>query len=253
MSYPYFEESAVRLPGALWFKNSGFPQPTVLVQGDNFIMHRRSSDATMPAEKEVLQLTLFQRRETGIQKLKAQDATQIVLSAVQHDTAIVPVNILNCPTARLSLSPLSTDATQMFPPTDCVGIVPYGDGTSSDNEEDQIESNVYETNNTFSPRRTHKIKFTCRICGAINIKPINPYAWEHGSVFAKCGGCSITHKLIDNLKLFHELSGPVFSHPPPEYTIPDSLKLARDADHDDRPIDSLWLLDINPEIGFGGL
>jgi hypothetical protein len=29
----------------------------------------------------------------------------------------------------------------------------------------------------------------------------------------RCGCCNITHKLIDNLKLFHELSGPVFNTP----------------------------------------
>lgn len=71
---------------------------------------------------------------------------------------------------------------------------------------------VYETFNTSSPRRTRKIQFKCLLCGAVNIKPINPHAWAEGSVFAKCGKCDITHKLKDNLKLFHELSGPVFSY-----------------------------------------
>jgi hypothetical protein len=69
----------------------------------------------------------------------------------------------------------------------------------------QDPSNTYETLNTCSPRRTAKIKFTCGRCDAVSIKPINPHAWASGTVFAKCGKCGITHKLIDNLNLFHEL------------------------------------------------
>lgn len=34
-------------------------------------------------------------------------------------------------------------------------------------------------------------------------------------MFARCGKCHVTHKLIDNLKLFHEMSGPVFETPAP--------------------------------------
>jgi hypothetical protein len=93
-----------------------------------------------------------------------------------------------------------------------------------------------------------QIKFTCRICEGVNIKPINPHAWKTGSVFARCSGCNITHKLIDNLKLFHELNGPVFSPPVPEAIIPESLRLSSSAVHEERPIDTLWLLQINPEI-----
>ena len=57
------------------------------------------------------------------------------------------------------------------------------------------EGEVYETSNTTSPRRTHKIKFTCGRCDAVNIKPINPHAWTAGSVFARCGKCNVTHKV----------------------------------------------------------
>jgi hypothetical protein len=93
---------------------------------------------------------------------------------------------------------------------------------------------VYETHNTCSPRRTHKIKFTCLRCGAINIKPVNPHAWNNGSVFAKCGKCDITHKLTDNLKLFHELSGPVFGPPDAQLyadlDLPPRFKLKLDWD-----------------------
>jgi hypothetical protein len=40
-------------------------------------------------------------------------------------------------------------------------------------------------------------------------------------VFARCGGCGVTHKLVDNLRLFHELAGPVYNNagvPPVEDT-----------------------------------
>ncbi len=42
------------------------------------------------------------------------------------------------------------------------------------------------------------------------MKPINPHAWQTGSVFARCSKCNVTHKLIDNLKIFHECAGPIF-------------------------------------------
>jgi len=64
-----------------------------------------------------------------------------------------------------------------------------------------------------SPRRTARVRFTCRRCGATTQRPVNPHAWARGTVFATCGGCGVTHKLVDNLKLFHELDGPVFGGP----------------------------------------
>lgn len=44
---------------------------------------------------------------------------------------------------------------------------------------------VFETSSA-SPRRTCKVKFTCNICKATNIKPINPVAFREGTVFARC-------------------------------------------------------------------
>lgn len=44
---------------------------------------------------------------------------------------------------------------------------------------------VYEETHNGSPRRTAKIQFTCNLCGATNIKPVNPHAWRTGTVFAK--------------------------------------------------------------------
>jgi DNL zinc finger len=70
-----------------------------------------------------------------------------------------------------------------------------------------------------------QVQFRCKICSAINIKPINPHAWALGTVFAKCANCDITHKLRDNLKLFHEFAGPVFPDPPLNITWPVGLKV----------------------------
>lgn len=40
-----------------------------------------------------------------------------------------------------------------------------------------------------------QIKFTCNLCGVTTIRPVNPHAWTHGSVFGRCGGCDIIHKV----------------------------------------------------------
>jgi len=33
---------------------------------------------------------------------------------------------------------------------------------------------------------------------------VNPYAWNHGTVFLECSGCHVKHKVKDNLNLFFE-------------------------------------------------
>lgn len=60
------------------------------------------------------------------------------------------------------------------------------------------------------PRRTQMLRFTCNLCGEVNDCEVNPHAWDKGSVFARCEGCTAVHKLKDNLRIFHELAGPVF-------------------------------------------
>lgn len=82
--------------------------------------------------------------------------------------------------------------------SDCVGIVPLFTPT------------VVSPADTRHPRRTKRIHFTCRLCGEKNDKAINPHAWATGSVFARCDGCSVVHKLKDNLKIFSEMAGPIF-------------------------------------------
>ena len=56
------------------------------------------------------------------------------------------------------------------------------------------------------PRRTARVSFTCKLCKTRNIaRPVNPLAWDSGSVFIQCDRCEVVHKLKDNLKIFHEL------------------------------------------------
>ncbi len=46
------------------------------------------------------------------------------------------------------------------------------------------------------------------------MKAVNPHAWASGTVFGRCDGCQVIHKLTDNLELFHELSGSLFESSP---------------------------------------
>lgn len=61
-----------------------------------------------------------------------------------------------------------------------------------------------------SPRRRMRVAFTCNVCGERTTRAINPHAYTDGTVFVQCAGCNVFHKLVDNLKLFHELKGSVF-------------------------------------------
>ncbi|GAQ87769.1 hypothetical protein KFL_003760020 [Klebsormidium nitens] len=64
-----------------------------------------------------------------------------------------------------------------------------------------------------SPRRTLRVEFTCNKCWERTTRAINPQAYKTGTVFVQCKGCNVYHKLVDNLKLFHELKGPIYSPP----------------------------------------
>ncbi|MCO5614483.1 hypothetical protein L7F22_068766 [Adiantum nelumboides] len=61
-----------------------------------------------------------------------------------------------------------------------------------------------------SPRRRMRVAFTCNVCGERTTRAINPHAYTDGTVFVQCAGCNVFHKLVDNLKLFHELKGSLF-------------------------------------------
>ncbi|KAI3497929.1 hypothetical protein L2E82_13919 [Cichorium intybus] len=54
------------------------------------------------------------------------------------------------------------------------------------------------------PRRSLLVHFTCNSCGERSQKLINRLAYEKGTVFVQCTGCSQYHKLVDNLNLVVE-------------------------------------------------
>lgn len=70
-----------------------------------------------------------------------------------------------------------------------------------------------------------QVRYTCKRCGTTTTKAVNPHAWATGTVFGRCDGCQVIHKLTDNLELFHELSGPLVNSPinPDKISIPESL------------------------------
>ncbi|KAL3690484.1 hypothetical protein R1sor_016793 [Riccia sorocarpa] len=61
-----------------------------------------------------------------------------------------------------------------------------------------------------SPRRKMRVAFTCNKCGERTTRAINPHAYSDGTVFVQCKGCDVFHKLVDNLKLFHEMNGKLY-------------------------------------------
>lgn len=54
------------------------------------------------------------------------------------------------------------------------------------------------------PRRSLLVHFTCNACGERSQKLINRLAYEKGTVYVQCSGCSQYHKLVDNLSLVVE-------------------------------------------------
>ncbi len=80
-----------------------------------------------------------------------------------------------------------------------------------------------------------QVRFTCNLCGNTYVKPINPHAWSHGSVFARCEECNVIHKLKDGLKLFHEYN----VWPTPDLSqlkIPAGLPQRPTLDYHDHPM-----------------
>ena len=41
-----------------------------------------------------------------------------------------------------------------------------------------------------------QVRFTCNLCGEVSTKAVSPHAWASGSVFARCDGCRVIHKLV---------------------------------------------------------
>ncbi|PRW20862.1 Fructose-1-phosphate phosphatase [Chlorella sorokiniana] len=96
------------------------------------------------------------------------------------------------------------------PNTTCLGIVWQGTVEGEADAAASAAAAARGRKRGRHPRRTQTLRFTCNLCGETNDCEVNPHAWNKGSVFARCQGCTAVHKLRDNLKIFHELAGPVF-------------------------------------------
>nr|XP_018630067.1 uncharacterized protein C24H6.02c isoform X2 [Nicotiana tomentosiformis] len=70
------------------------------------------------------------------------------------------------------------------------------------------------------PRRSLLVTFTCNACGVRSQRFINRLAYERGTVFIQCSGCSQYHKFVDNLGLVVE------------YNFKDEINMDPDADRD---------------------
>jgi len=80
------------------------------------------------------------------------------------------------------------------------------EGAGSDERLSDMSTGILQQ----SPRRRMRVAFTCNLCGHRTTRAINPHAYTDGTVFVQCGGCSVYHKLVDNLNLFHEMKGPIY-------------------------------------------
>ncbi|KAK1374540.1 Mitochondrial import protein TIM [Heracleum sosnowskyi] len=69
---------------------------------------------------------------------------------------------------------------------------------------DSIESAQEASIDLKLPRRSLLVQFTCNICNERSQRLINRLAYEKGTVYVKCAGCSQYHKLVDNLNLVVE-------------------------------------------------
>lgn len=112
----------------------------------------------------------------------------------------------------------------------CTGIVRVEQEASADEEEEAPEGEELDVFwvNSASPRRTKKVGFTCKCCGARTYSSVNPRAFLEGTLVAQCANpeCERWHKLADHFGLFHDLQGPLFrARSVREEDIPPSLRL----------------------------
>ncbi len=56
-----------------------------------------------------------------------------------------------------------------------------------------------------------QVGFTCHRCKARSYRPVNPMAFEEGTLVVRCGKCQVWHKIRDHLGLFHGMAGDVFT------------------------------------------
>jgi len=181
--------------------NQAHPTPLQLPGGECWWLGARNDAAIIYGDSFVLQRQkiggpgiVLASRDVCVEKYSPRPASP---------PAVRPRMPLELATTTLSgMVVIDTGCEEVFEPnTRCTGIVYTGSNESSLQQAEGVGKH---------PRRTRRMRFTCNLCGETNEKEVNPRAWTTGSVFARCSGCEAVHKLKDNLKIFHELKGPVF-------------------------------------------
>lgn len=224
-----YNTSSVLLPGAVWILDKE-QHNKLPVYGAGFVIKRQGVPSC-----NTFGLVLRRGVYTDLQVMSREESLQLTLGNVVRQSACLEHSLQICKQPHLAhvggfLPSPRLAVLQLLPAPTTVQIAcdrfqPAGVRLSVDTPPKEMEDELYVSVSS-SPRRTSRVKFKCDRCGATNIKPINPHAWHEGTIFAKCGKCSVTHKLIDNLHLFHELSGPIFPGAARgEFDVPNKLQL----------------------------
>ncbi|KAL4451880.1 hypothetical protein ABPG75_007542 [Micractinium tetrahymenae] len=218
--------AAVPLPsGALWFLN--LHSRTTPTYGSNFVLQRptvggpglvRSSRPPAPvrhaAPPPAMPPVVWHAPGSGAGLGLTLAGSSLGAGAVVVDTeyTVLPPGAPPPRQApRLLPGAGGAAAGSIAPNTTCTGIVwQQSVEDEADGALPAARARRRRRSSGRHPRRTQMLRFTCNLCGEVNDCEVNPHAWDKGSVFARCEGCTAVHKLRDNLRIFHELAGPVF-------------------------------------------
>eukprot|EP00898_Chlorokybus_atmophyticus_P003601 jgi/Chlat1/4241/Chrsp27S04323 len=164
------------------------------------------------------------RAPVGLQKVQWQPARLVLFEAQQHQPLEgVWSNSSSSTSAgeEGEAQPSSTAAAapagglQRMNQDDAMGLVLFSAGCRQQGlgmvSQRQEEPVLAPWQLQRSPRRRLMVEFTCEKCGHRSQRLINPQAYATGTVFVQCAGCERFHKLIDNLKLYHEMTGDVYA------------------------------------------
>mmetsp|Transcript_34870 Transcript_34870/g.87848 ORF Transcript_34870/g.87848 Transcript_34870/m.87848 type:complete len:319 (+) Transcript_34870:258-1214(+) len=214
---PRFRKPSAELPGGVWWMSAPGPLGAggrfarVAEHGEGFvILEGHRSDADMPEGQQ----------PNGLQPMSRAAGAELVLgSMLGGSLAPVPYHgLASSDVIEVELLPMeegdggSAEEEDTIGAEACTGIVLHaalgglGRGApglvpqAPKSPDDEAAGNRRRR----SPRRTLPVRFTCNICHTRTTRVVNPYAWNHGTVFLECSGCHVKHKVKDNLNLFFE-------------------------------------------------
>jgi len=201
------------IPGGFWFAKESTSDNNELLYGRDFIIQRPQQSTAELAATGTAQVRFAEKAE---QRLTVNNQQTPVANCL-WDVDVTDYTVLGerglLPGVRTPfLLPGSVmTVTPAMPATTCTGMILHPSFDRVPEEAPEEDKN---------PRRTKKVKFTCKICDTTTVKRVSPHGWSRGTVLAKCDGCDNIHKLWDHLNVFHELKGNVF---PPK--VPSNLKI----------------------------